>query len=306
MKSPEISSSYDPHLPASLKKLQHWFGSIIERSIDLESRIQPLTPSGVPIQEEAPHYILPGPKLQPHQRIEIYNQQYWWRLLNILQSDFPSLLHLYGYVRFNEEIATPYLERFPPNDWSLDVLGKDLANWIAAYFYDETAPLALAAAQVDYAFVHAFTAAHHSAIQLDALQTEEAIDRFLSSSHTLQPHITLLHYTFDLISFRDSILEKEIEHYLGKSLPSISPSPCFLIIYRCDDFSISMEEISETEFYLLKSIQKGNTIESACESLDLHYLVSLQNWFVKWLKNGYLYRTQKKINEELKCPLLKM
>ncbi len=284
-----MKTPYDPHLPASLKNLQHWFGSIIERSIDLESRIQPLTPSGKPIQEESPHYILPGPKLQPHQRIEIYNQQYWWRLLNTLQSDFPFLLHLYGYVRFNEEIATPYLERFPPCDWSLDVLGKDLPNWIASYFFDETAPLALAGAEVDYAFVHAFTAAHHSAIQLDTLQNEEAIDRFLNNSQSLQPHITLLHFPFDLISFRDSILEKEIDHYLGKSLPLTSPSPCFLIIYRCDDFSISMEEICETEFYLLESIQKGKTIESACESLDPKYLASLQNWFKKWLENEYLY-----------------
>lgn len=284
-----MKSLYDPHLPPSLKNLQHWFGSIIERSIDLESRIQPLTPSGNPIQEEAPHYILPGPRLQPHQRIEIYNQQYWWRLLNTLQSDFPFLLRLYGYVRFNEEIATPYLERFPPNDWSLDVLGKDLANWIASYFSDETASLALAGAQVDYAFVHAFTALHHPPIRLCALQTEEAIDAFLNQSLFLQPHITLLHFPFDLIALRDSVLEKEIDHYLGRSLPPVNPSPCFLMIYRCSDLSISMEEICETEFYLLESIQKGRTLSSACETLDPQCLASLQNWFTKWLKNGYLY-----------------
>ena len=71
----------DIEAPASLKNLQAWFGGVISQPIDVDSKISPVAPSGELIEEEAKHYIIPSKTLTPKDRIEIYNRQYWWRLL---------------------------------------------------------------------------------------------------------------------------------------------------------------------------------------------------------------------------------
>lgn len=106
--------TFDAKVPFKLKKTQLWFGSIIGRPIDEDSKMNPISPAGQPIEIEACDFIRPSPTLRPAQRIQIYNQQYWWRLLSSMHETFPLVTRLFGYHDFNKIIAIPYLVKFPP------------------------------------------------------------------------------------------------------------------------------------------------------------------------------------------------
>ncbi|MCE5319184.1 MAG: DNA-binding domain-containing protein, partial [Parachlamydia sp.] len=152
--------TYDSKVPTPLKETQQWFGSIIARPVDGNSCMDPISPSGQPIQVEASQYIRPSPTLQPAQRIQIYNQQYWWRLLNALQESFPLVTRLFGCHDFNISIGMPYLQKYPPCHWTLNVLGDNLPAWVEEYYSDDDRKLIRDAALIDCAFCHSFTAAH--------------------------------------------------------------------------------------------------------------------------------------------------
>src|SRR4051794_31429096 len=98
---------YDSKVPLQLKKELQWFASILARPIDQENQMNPISPSGLSMELEAAQHIAPSPTLRPSQRIQIYNQQYWWRLINVLHESNPMLVRLMGYLDFNRNIAIP-------------------------------------------------------------------------------------------------------------------------------------------------------------------------------------------------------
>jgi hypothetical protein len=68
-----------------LKELQQWFSSVITSPLD-----KPI--------EGAERFVAPSPTLEPNERMRIYNQQYFWRLLNVLHKSYPFLTRLFGYT----------------------------------------------------------------------------------------------------------------------------------------------------------------------------------------------------------------
>ena len=142
----------------TLKELQNWFGSILLQPLREDETSQFLTPSGQTLQQEANWYITPSPTLAPHQRIQIYNQQYWWRLLNVLESNFPLLVRLFGRAAFRNQVAVPFFSHSPPQDWSLNRLGETLPHWLRQHYRGDDLPFVQQAAEIDVCCTKSFLA----------------------------------------------------------------------------------------------------------------------------------------------------
>ena len=134
--------------PKKLIETLLWFAKTISQPMQEDSKL--------PDVKEASHYLLPSPTLEPKRRIEIYHQQYWWRLLRILQENFPFLVRLFGYKSFNQLIAIPYLSNHLPSHWALSTLGHNLAFWIEKEYHETDKELVLAAAKIDRAALSSF------------------------------------------------------------------------------------------------------------------------------------------------------
>lgn len=278
---------YDQMIPESLKNLQEWFGSIISRPIDFENRINPVAPSGKPIAVEACTYILPSPTLKPDQRIQIYNQQYWWRLLNTMHEVYPLVVRLFGYRNFNQVLGFPYFVHYPPSTWSLHIVGNHLPDFIKQFYQGEDFQLVLDAAQLDRAFNHAFCAAHMQSNLQDLARGD--MSDLLATNLRLQPHFTLLEFKYDLPKFRDAFLKETPEYWLEHDFPEMDHSPIHCAVFRNGYNHVVTEILSPDEFYFLRLFEEGTTIDAACEWLeeqtDPVFEESgqhLQNWFQKW------------------------
>lgn len=290
----ESTLEFDPNLPAKLKKTQQWFGSIIERAIDKENHINPLSPSGNPIQNEAALFIRPSPTLAPYRRIEIYNQQYWWRLLAILQDIYPVVTRLFGYFDFNQTIAIPYLLKYPPNHWSLNVLGSHLPKWIEEEYHAADRPLVLNCAQLDCAFNHAFLTEQLNPLTF-AQVPEGNPSTILDKPLQLQPHIHLFELPYNLFQFRDKMIKESVDFWIDNDFPKLAKNPEYFILYRNLRNDISWEIISRGEYSLLSLFKKGASIEEACEFLEKEdsqiakeTSFELATWFQKWVIGGWL------------------
>lgn len=279
----------DVESPDSLVKLQSWFGKVISQPIDEASRINPNAPSGKPIEEEAKAFIKPSKTLSPKERIEIYNQQYWWRLLNIMHENFPLVTRLFGYYDFNQTVAIPYLEKHPPEHWSLAILGETLPLWIEECYHEEDKALVLDSSRLDWAFNMSFSAKELKPIDIIKATTEEEGSRLLTEKVMLQPHLFLLETKYDLIPFRAALLKEDGDHFVEHDFPKLKKQKKHLVVYRSPSMHVEWKEISSEESVVLGKFRQGSSIEEVCGwletqegSLLAEAEKNLLHWFHEW------------------------
>lgn len=283
------SKANPPTVPPELLGIQKWFASIITRPIDQNSQMISLSPSGCPMEQEAPLFISPGRKLSSAARIQIYNQQYWWRLLTILHRNFPTLTRLFGYTDFNLSIAMPFLTRYPSRHWSLAKLGDQLTAWLKEYYLNGDKELILAVAEVDWAYQALFFAPPPTYLLPSTV--------LLSEKLCFQSHVKLFRFPFDIFSLREALLKKTVEFWMeAPDFPPLCQNKThFHLLYRMPNTHSVYREIGEGQWTLLNSIEKGLTIEEACEALERQggaayeeAAASLDLWVQEWMRQGWL------------------
>lgn len=282
----------DIKVPPLLKRELQWFASIIGRPIDEDSRMNPISPSNQAIELEAAEHVVPSPTLRPAQRIQIYNQQYWWRLLNALHEAFPMLTRLFGFYDFNRIVGIPYLVKYPPRHWSLPLLGERLPLWAREEYKSADKALVWRAAQVDWAFTHSSLTGQLLPLKKELFTTEAVLSRPLY----VQPHLHLFEMEYNIFDFRSQLLEHTPEYWMEHDIPQLEQGKTrFFVLYRNQKNEVSWKEISSGEFHLLSFFQKGTSVEQACQWLEQQdtglqetSMESLSAWFQEWTARGWL------------------
>lgn len=262
-------------LPKSLD-LHRWFAEMIT------------TPLGEGEILNADRFVLPSNKLSPAQRVEIYREQYWWRLLSILHIHFPTLVRLFGYTGFNHLIGVPFLTAHPPSHFLLARLGEKLPLWLEKTYTAEDRLLVIHAAQVDWAYQKLFIAPspHHLETSL------ELLDQPLE----LQDHVQLFHLPFDLFSFREEFLSQDVPFWETNDFPKLrKENDLFFILYRYTNNHLFYKSLQEGQWILLNALSQGLTLNEACSLLEEkggaaqeEALHSLPLWIQEWIQLSYL------------------
>lgn len=285
---------YDEKVPLLLREEQEWFGSIIGRPIDVENRINPFSPSGRSMDIEAAEHIAPSPTLQSIERIQIYNQQYWWRLLNTLHESFPFTVRLFGYFNFNQMIGFPYLMKYRPVHWSLAFLGDRIVQWCVEEYIWNGKQMVKDALEIDWAFTASFVC--KSLEPLTSEQLTEQGEAIFSKTLYIQPSIFLFEHGYNLFQYRLKLLEHDCDYWISNGLPIMDRSKrYFHVLYRNKNNDIAWKEISYGEFFILSQFQKGASIDHVCELLEEQEPAcyeaaaeNLQHWFHEWAQREWL------------------
>ncbi len=172
----------------NLAELQRQMASAVMQPLTPEEDMRATAPDGRPMSEVADSFIAPNSKLSPFERLEIYNRQYWFRVLGALAEDFPALRTVVG-ARAFEALSIAYLTAHPSRSFSLRNLGSKLADWLAAnpQVAGRRHRLALDVARIEWAFVETFDSAERTPLTLDQIATLDAGSRL-----ALQPHLRLI------------------------------------------------------------------------------------------------------------------
>lgn len=260
-------------------EMQRWFGGVISAPLTERGKIQPITASRAPIEQEASLFIEPNKDLTSAQRIEIYNQQYWYRLLAVLQETFSQLSRLFGYDDFNTEIAIPYLTASPPSSWTLHALGDTLYSWLDKTYSEADKDRVLSACEIDWAFHTSFLSPAHTPI---TGTPEETFTRQLQ----LAPHVHLIDHPFDMIGLRDIFLTQSIEYWCDNDFPKLDHTHTTCVIYRKPNNDVTWDRVEPPVVKLLKEFEHGTTIEALLEHEPNE---SIGSWLQEWIIKGWLH-----------------
>src|ERR1700735_4927055 len=102
----------------NLLELQRRMEEDVRRPLTADFEMQRMAEDGQSTEEIAASYISPNARLSSFERLEIYNRQYWFRLISAVSEDFPTLNALLGLRRFEPLILASINEK-PSTSWTV-------------------------------------------------------------------------------------------------------------------------------------------------------------------------------------------
>ncbi len=117
----------------SLQNVQEWMQAVIMHPDGLQAVVAFGIAENTAMTDSEEftidNMILPSRSMTSQQRIEVYANAYYARLLECLRDEFPALAALIGEETFNA-FAFSYLQSFPSNSYTLADLGKNFPQFL--------------------------------------------------------------------------------------------------------------------------------------------------------------------------------
>jgi hypothetical protein len=254
----------------TLLELQRRMAEDVRRPLTTSYEMQRSTEDGKSTEEIADSYISPNARLSSFERLEIYNRQYWFRLISVVSDDYPTLNSVIGTKRFDALILA-YLHENPSTSWTLRDLGAKLPAFLEKHpeFSGRRHRLAVDVARLEWAYVEAFDRR-----QFEPLTAQDAQAIGPDSRLSLQPHLQLLELAYPVDSLVLAVKKGAPETDIVSSassrresrkrvqLPPMRRKRIFLAVHRFDD-SVYYRRIERETFLLLRALQTGASVAEA-------------------------------------------
>lgn len=268
----------------NLLEMQRRMYEDVSRPLTLDHAMQRTTGQNRSVEEIAASYIKPNAQLTAFERLEIYNRQYWFRVIAAVGEDYPALNAILGSKKFDALISA-YLKETPSTSWTLRDLSSRLPDFTSAHpeFTERRHRLAVDVAKLEWAYIEAFDGGQKEPLTAENLQAIGPESRI-----ALQPYIRLLELNYpvdDLVlAVHRSTPETDIvsgaaapKGSVGRRpLPAIKRERIYLAVHRLDD-SVYYRRIECETFLLLRALQNGARLaEAIAEALNGTSLTSEQ------------------------------
>lgn len=282
---PAESAAAAVSVPQTLKLLQRQFGQSIATPFLFGET------AGVACQVEKYARGLVGQMigrgdLTGVDRLAVYNQQYWFRLLTVMQEEYPLLERLLGVREFNR-LATCFLTAHPSTKPYL----RHLSDPFVKFLQSEDAGafgsmLNVQAARLESLFIQAFDAAQLPLLSFSSTRdAAELVTRPLK----FQPHVGFCRCDWDLVEQRRTVLR-------DPSIDRVEPNQgvSYWAVYRGPRGNTT-HRLHFAEWLLVEMLFLGTPIAEACELTatqlsDTQHdelIAQIQNWFASWAEMGW-------------------
>ena len=289
-----------------LDRIQRSMFDAVRQPLTASENMRQRTKDGRSLRRIAEDIIKPNDRLTSFERLEIYNRQYWLRVLAALAEDFEGLRLILGDRQF-EKLSVAYVQDCPSQSFTLRNLGSRLESWLRSHpaFVPGVETIALDMARLEWAEIEAFDEGSKPKLTEADLSSLGPDPQF-----ELQPHIRLLdlNYPVDeiLLAIRSDQRENDIvsnavasnshrRRARKRSLPQ--PEKIFLAVHRADN-SVYFKRLDAEAFAILCALRDGKRLSEAVEFVDWNSRSgeqaadSLQAWFALWSSLGWFCKTR--------------
>ena len=296
-----------------LVALQRAVARAVMQPLTRSERMRRTAPGGGRMSAYAARYIKPNDRLTSFERLEIYNRQYWFRVLDSMAQDFPGLRAILGQRRF-DGMCRAYLAECPSRSFTLRNLGARLETWLRRnpQWIRGKQSLALDMVRLEWADIEAFDGEAEPALHPEDLSGSSAPTLRLR----VQPYVQLLalQYPVDDLAFEvrhhddtdftSNVLTENRKSVKIQTIAALEPKQIFLVVHRID-LSVYFRRIEREEFLLLSVLRRGKTIARAIDLAFQRSSISefdrggyVRNCFQTWATLGWFCRPQKNARGE--------
>jgi hypothetical protein len=289
-----------------LLALQRRMARAVMTPLTPSEHMRSVAPDGRSMRSVASEIIKPNDRLTSFERLEIYNRQYWFRILSGFAEDFPGLRSVLGGSKF-DRMAKAYLSDCPSQSFTLRNLGARLQGWLRTnpQWAGTRQQLAVDMVRLEWADIEAFDGAAEPALKPEDLANANTAKLRLR----LQPYIQLLdlHYPVDDLllevrkvaedtDFASNAFSERHHRKRVSAVARLKTEPIFLAVHRMDD-SVYFRRLQAEEFAILRGLRSGKTLNGAVESALKKSSIPAEeqpahvhHWFQTWSALGWFCR----------------
>lgn len=284
----------------SLLSLQRTMAKAVMQPLTPSEHMSKRAPNGGAMYDYAAQFIKPNDRLTSFERLEIYNRQYWWRLMASLAEDFPGLQAILGNRRF-DELCKAYLVDRPSRSFTIRNLGRSLESWLKKnpQWAGAKQQMALDMARLEWADIEAFDSAAEDPLKPADIAKSDGANLRLR----LQPYVQLLKFRYPVDSlvleikrlnddteFLSNAFRERRKRKRVTAVGALKPKTVYLAVHRID-YSVYFRRLQAPEYGLLVAMRKGKTLGQAiAEVFGKRAAVDpaqVSHWFHTWSKLGW-------------------
>jgi len=293
-----------------LQTLQRRMARAVMTPLTPSERMRNVSRSGRSMRKEASAFIKPNDRLTSFERLEIYNRQYWFRILSAMTDDFPGLRAVLGDRSF-DALSKAYLSDCPSTSFTLRNLGSKLESWLAKHpkLAGSRQKLAVDMVRLEWADIAAFDGESLPPLKPENLTGANPATLRLR----LQPYVQLLNLRYpvdDLLlavkgknqddaDFASNAFSEKHRRKRVAAVARLQPAPIFLVVHRVDYF-VYFRRIEREEFNILYALRAGKTLERAIAGAFRGSAIppaerapNVAQWFHNWAALGWFCLSEK-------------
>ena len=293
----------------NLLAIQRRMARAVMTPLTRDEQMRPTAPGGRSMRAEAAKIIKPNDRLTSFERLEIYNRQYWFRVLSGFAEDFPGLRAVLGERKF-DAVAKAYLTDCPSESFTLRNLGSRLEGWLRKHtrMLGDRAALAIDIARLEWADIDAFDGLAEPGLKQENLEQANPAKLRLR----LQPYIHLLDLRYpvdelllevrkdaDELNVASNAFSERQKKKRVRQVAALNPAEIFLAVHRLDE-SVYFRRLEREEYAILSALAEGRTLARALDAAWLGSKISpgnrqshVQHWFQTWSSLGWFCHIEK-------------
>ena len=228
--------------------------------------------------------VLGDDRLSAEDRVDIYANMYFYRLLDVLKEDFPATLRVLGDDNFHN-LATGYLLAYPPTEPSVMYCGRSLAAFLHDHPLRTDAPYIADLAALERAVVEVFHGPDAVVLEADQLRAI-APEKWPALKLRMHPAAQILR-----MEYRVAELLRAIEE--DREWKPAAAGAVDVIVWRRDS-RVLYRELEKVEERAIAALHDGVTFAKICELVAADSdatkdpVEELNRLLARWLADGIL------------------
>lgn len=285
--------------PPSLDQLQRWMQAVITHPAGVDAGAgSPAARNAIDVPAADVETIIERSRLCTSlERLAVYGNAYYARLLECLRADYPIVSHATGEEAF-DTFCAGYLQEHPPASYTLGNLGRRFPEYLAAHRparsddgAHDWADFLIDLAALERVYTEVFDGPGDEEtppLSPDELQAVP-LDRWPEARVAPCRSLRLIRLRFPAHLYFDQVRRRE-------EPPPPAAGETWLAVHR-RDYVVRRQALSEPEFRLLEALQGGATLVESLERAfrefdvgDKELLPRVSGWFRGWTAAGLIRR----------------
>jgi hypothetical protein len=222
-------------------------------------------------------------RLSAVERVDIYADAYFYRLLDCLAEDFPATLAVVGADNF-AAIVKEYLLEYPPTEPSIRYAGLYLADFLNVHPFAERWPFIAELARLERAVLDVFHAADAPALGVEALRAVPS-EEWPALRLRAHPAVAIVHSEWRIANVLHTVEQGE-----GWSDPEHEEAS--VLVWR-QNVLVHYRSLEPVERDALAAVSEGARFATICETVvdateEPHHLALIGRLLARWLADGII------------------
>lgn len=241
----------------SLPEIQRTVWRLIRAPEGVAPALAAMAAAGEPLAGGLESLVLGDERMSAVERLEVYANMYFFRILDVLKEDYPALLAAVGDAAFHD-LVTAYLIEHPSTHPSIRWVGRHLPSFLARRALGRERPWLADLARLEWAILDAFDspdAAPLGADRLAALCSEE----WPGARFRFTPSLAVLECGWPVDRLWDDAVH-------GRELQTPPARPTSVRVWR-QELRVFQRALDAAEAAALRAALRGDDFAAVCEAL---------------------------------------